>query len=276
MKPIYEYTDYRVFLKDLYSCKKAEQPILSHRYMAAKIGFKSTGYFTQITKGLTNISLKMAHRFAEFFELNKKDAQYFESLVLFNQAQSHAEKKLYYEKMISFKETSVKALDSEHYEYFSKWYNVAIREILNFYRFVGNYEELAKMVQPSISPEQAREAVAILEKLGMVEKNEDGSYSLKNKLVSLHYPQSPAVGNYYLNSLELAKKALDTGDKKERELSTVTMSISEEGYAAITEELKECRRRIMELAEKYQGPNRAYQFGFHVFPISKPLPKEKA
>lgn len=275
MKPLYEYQDYRAFLKDIYSDRKAANPIYTYEYMGSKVGFRSTGYFSQVIRGQTNISLEMAHGFAEFFGLNKKESDYFETLVLFNQAQSHAEKKLYYEKMISFREASPKTLGTEQYEYLSNWHNVAVREILNVYRFQGNYEELAKLVRPAISVEQAREAVATLERIGLVTKDDRGVYTLTGRHVASHFAQSPVAGNYLLNSLEVAKRSLDAIPREERELSSVTMSISKQGYDQITKELQAFRNRIREIAESHEDADRAYQFNFQVFPISNAIPKDK-
>lgn len=274
MKPVFEYTNYRAFLKDLYSERKAADPSFTYDYIGSKVGFKSSGYLSQVIKGQTNVSLEMAHRFAGFFGLNKKESEYFETLVLFNQAQRHDDKKCYYERMMSFKEASVKVLGTNQYEYLSNWHNVAVREILHVYRFRGDYEELAKMVQPAITAEQAKQAVVILEKVGLVQKDAEGVYTLTTEHVSSN-AYSPAIENYLLNSLDMAKKSVDAFAREEREISSVTMSVSRQGYGEIIKELQAFRNRIREIVANNSDPDRAYQFNFQVYPISKPIPRDK-
>lgn len=275
MKPVFEYGDYREFLRDSYLMKKGENPVVTHKYMGSKVGYNASGYFTQVVKGRINISLEMAHGFASFFGLTKKEAEYFEALVLFNQARSHNEKKTYYEKMISFKEASAKTLAPDQYEYFSNWYNIAVRELLYIYRFSGNYEELARLVQPSITPEQARQAIAVLERVGLIRKGEGGAYQITDRHITSGFAESPAAGNYIRNSLEMAKQSLDNVPRNERELSSITISISKDGYDEITKELQDFRNRIRSIIEKHSNPDRGYQFSFQVYPITKTVPKEK-
>lgn len=275
MKPVYQYDDYRAFLKDAYAEKKGRVPGLTYKDVAEAVGFQSCGYFTQIIKGKTNITLERVHGFAEYFGLNKTETDFFEALVLFNQARTHNEKRMHYEKMISFRKATVTALDAQQYEFFTNWHYTAIREILNIYRFKGDYEELAGFVHPAISAEQAKDAVSTLEKIGLVAKSDEGVYSLTQKHIRSQFSQSPAHVNYIANSLEIARKSIDSVPKEERQLSSVTISVSPQGYEEITAELQACRDRIREIAGKHSDASRAYQFNFQVYPISKPIPEEK-
>ena len=45
MKSVFEYSDYRKFLLDYYSEKKAANRNFSHRFIANRVGFKSGGHF---------------------------------------------------------------------------------------------------------------------------------------------------------------------------------------------------------------------------------------
>lgn len=48
MVDIFCYTDYRKFLFDFYEAKKRSTPHFSHRYVAQKVGFSSSGFFSKI------------------------------------------------------------------------------------------------------------------------------------------------------------------------------------------------------------------------------------
>jgi uncharacterized protein (TIGR02147 family) len=73
--------------------------------------------------------------------------------------------------------------------------------------------------------------------------------------------------------MELAKRALDRVPRQERELSTLTMGISEETYAKVKDEIRKCRGRVQELARRQQKAERVYQANFQVFPLSRAKPK---
>ena len=92
MISIFDYTDYRLFLRDFYEAKKEQNPAITHRSIAEKVGFKSSGFFTQVLQGKSNISDEMADNFASFCKLKKQERAFFKTMVAFNQARKHAEK----------------------------------------------------------------------------------------------------------------------------------------------------------------------------------------
>ena len=107
MESIYGYTDYRKFLLDYYNEKKTANTHFSHRFIAGKLGLKSTGHFSLILKGKANISPDLAAKFCDFLNLRKKETEYFEALVDFGQAKSQSRKKRAFDRMIAHKESKV-------------------------------------------------------------------------------------------------------------------------------------------------------------------------
>jgi uncharacterized protein (TIGR02147 family) len=75
------------------------------------------------------------------------------------------------------------------------------------------------------------------------------------------------INTFLFNSLRLAENALGRFKKDERTFSCLTMGISEQGYREILQELREFRRKIMNIANN-DTANRIYQFGFQLFPLS--------
>src|SRR3954469_1069185 len=183
MKFIFNYTDYRKFLCDVYEVRKAKNIHFSHRYIAQKLGFNS-GYFTRILKGERNISNALVYKFIEFLNLNKREGEYFEILVRFNQAKTHSEKKGYFEKLLSFQSAAVNLLSVDQYELFDKWYYMAVREVLAVFPMGDVPERLARLVLPAIKPSEAEKAVELLVRLNLIRKNEQGVYERCEKLWS--------------------------------------------------------------------------------------------
>lgn len=268
---VFEYLNYRQLLKDLYEENKKKQSSFSYRYIGQKVGFKSAGFFTNILQGKRNISHNIIFKFAELFKFNKKETEYFELLVLYDQADQHNQKKYYFEKLLSMRKSKVHELTSEQYMYFDKWHNVAIRELLNYFPFRGDYQQLAKMVNPPITPTEARKSVELLKKLGLIEEKEDHTYRVTNKSITT-YPNVPilAVHNFQLATMDLAKESIDRFPKDERSISTVTLSVSKETFKFIEEKLAIFRREIQNIVENDRHQiDRVYQFNFQVFPLSQ-------
>lgn len=251
MKPIFEYTDYRLFLKEFYTEKRTENPKFSYRFMAERVGFKSAGHFTKIIQGKANISVELALRFANFFRFNRKQTDYFQALVLYNQAKTHDDKRRYFEKTMTFKDARIVTINAPQYEFYEKWYYAVVRELLAYFPFKDDYAGLAAQIDPSISEQEARKAIDVLSRLGFIIKDTDGYYRQADPLIKSNPETSSlAIDNFILNSLDLARKAIDRFPKDSRKLSTTTITVSRKTYDTIVNELREFRAHILNLAQQ--------------------------
>jgi uncharacterized protein (TIGR02147 family) len=274
MIDIFEYIDYRKLLKDLYEEKKKEFPFFSYRYIAQKVGFNSAGFFINIVQRKRNISSESIFKFAQVFKFKAVETEYFEMLVMFDQAKTHDQKKYYFEKILASKKSKIKVTDAQHYEFYSKWYYTAVREVLNFYEFDGDYGLLAKKLSPAITPAEAKKAVTLLETMGFIKKNERGFYQLVDANITTGYDaKSLAINNFLISTTELARQAIDRYPREQRSMSTISFSCSADGYSQIDERLKRIRLEIAEIVRADKNIDRAYHINFHVFPLSNPVPK---
>jgi uncharacterized protein (TIGR02147 family) len=271
MLDVFSYTDYRQLLKDLYRTHKQKKPFFSYRYIGQKVGFKSAGFFTNILNGKRNISSDLIFRFAALFDFSKKQTGYFELLVLYDQAKEHAQRKYYYEKILAATHSPWRTLAKSQYEYFEHWYYVAVRELLGFYRFTGNYRELASLIRPSITPRQAKEAIDVLKRLDLIEHN--GEYYVVTDKAVTTGTEIPLVAmhNFQIAMMQRAAEALDRIPRDERSLSTISFSASSGAYKKIADKLAEFRREVREIIKSDKTwDKQVYQFNFQCFPMSLP------
>jgi uncharacterized protein (TIGR02147 family) len=270
MHQVFSYTDYRRFLLDWYTGQKQRNRHISHRYIGEKLSLKSSGHFSLILKGRAGISSELALRFARLLKLSKRETDYFECLVQYNQAKSFSQKRHWFEKLTRFNESTVRTFDSSMFEYYDRWYYAVIHRVLDFYPFSGDFTALARMVDPPIATRQARRAVEVLQKLGMVRIDGQGRYVSTEPLVSTGYDaDSVAITSYIRGSLDRAKEAMERVAREKRNFSTVTFSVSEQTFAALQEEIRAFRRRLMGIVKADESPRRVYQFNMQIFPVSK-------
>jgi uncharacterized protein (TIGR02147 family) len=269
MISIYQYLDYRKYLKDDFERRKSRNDKFSIRAFAKKLDINA-GTVTRILSGKRNISENTAEKLIKYLKSRKRGEKYFKLLVKFNQTDNTMERRICYEQIKSYRKVNVKSLGADQYEYFSKWYNVAIREILNFYDFHGNYKKLAGMINPRIKPGQARQAIRDLEKLQLIKKNKKNKWELCNRLITTGDKwKNTDIHTFQINMNELGKKAMDNFNRHERDISTITLSLSQKGFKKIAELLKKTRKQIIEIANSDKKVDRAYQANFQLFPLSK-------
>ncbi len=271
MIQIFEYTDYRKYLADWYTGMKAEDSHFSYRYIGTSAGIDA-GNLAKVIKGQRNLSIPAALKLAAFMKLARKEKEYFQNMILFCDARNHKDRKRYFEAMMTFKESNVRILDAAQYEFYNKWYYTAVREALAFFPFNGeNCSELGKIIIPSISADEVKKAIDLLQKLDLIEQNKKGFYKRKDALISTgNDVQSLALNNFIINTMKLAEQSI-TRSPGEINLSSVSLTLSENDFKEVQSEVRAFRRRIMEMAKKSMKPQRVYQFNMQLFPLTKSM-----
>jgi uncharacterized protein (TIGR02147 family) len=92
MKPVFEYIDYRRYLRDYYAENKKSKKYFSYRYFSSRAGIKSPVFLKLIIENKRNLTRPMIEKFCKALDLNNKEALYFRHLVLFNQGKTAQEK----------------------------------------------------------------------------------------------------------------------------------------------------------------------------------------
>jgi uncharacterized protein (TIGR02147 family) len=265
---VFEYTDYREFLKDAFAHKKTTDRQMTYERICETIGMKSKGHLALILQGKARLSIPHALKIAELLKLKKRETEYLQNLVLFNHASSQVDKKTFFEKLLAFKESSIRIVNADQYEFYDKWYHSVIRAILEFNCFTDDYAGLAKKVVPPITPEEAQNSIALMERLGLIARGKDGFYRPVDRVIDTGaIAKTVAIDNVAIQTLRLAQESLDRFPKAERILSGMTLGISAKGYEALVQELRDFRRRIYRLVESDKA-DRVYQVAIQVFPTS--------
>lgn len=275
MKPVFDYTNYRQFLKDYYEERKAESGF-THRDFAALTGMNSTSWLLHLIKGTKNLSADSAVRIAKALKLNRTEAEYFELLVPFTQARNSAARDLLYQRMLALKrKLKIARIGEERYAYYLKWYHPVVRSLVTKVDFgqgsrKPDYAVLARCLTPPITPGEARKSVRLLEKLGFIVLGPDGRYAHADAVVSTgDEVASLNVINYHKQVSRLAEAAHDRAPREERDISALTLGIGEESVRIIKSRIQAFRKEIMELAQASGSADRVYQLNFQFFPVGR-------
>ncbi len=269
MESIFNYRDYRVYLRDHYEECVGRNARFSLRCFAMKIGLNVSN-LTRILKGERNISEETAQRLADYLKLRDRESAYFHLLVQYNQARNPADKQALYEQIRLFRKTRLRNLGPEYDEYFTKWYNIALRELINILPRKLKSADLAKLLLPSPKPNDIRKSFNLLLNLGLVKQNTDGTLELSEKFVTTPDDwTSTTIHSFQIAMAELGKQALDRFVKTDRTISTYTLSLSPEGFMKTIQALERVQQEITEIANSDLGPDRVYELNLQLFPLSK-------
>lgn len=267
---IFDYTNYREALSDFYSWKKSTDPKMSHRYIAQRTGF-SVGVFSHVVRGKSNIAPDKIIRYAKLMKLSKKENEYFEALVLYEQTKESDRKQQLFEKIMRLNKGDIKPLSFDYYEFYNKWYYSVIREVLDCTHFKNDYARLAKRLRPEITATQAEEAIMLLERLGMIQRDEYGLYRKVDAFVYAGSEEhSFMLKNFVTEMIELGKSSIET-PKDERFISWQTISVNSDYYAELVEEVQDFQKRLVAIAEKSKDEDSVYQINMQLFPLTQKL-----
>ena len=277
---VFDYLNYRIYLRDLFQEKKKEKSQFSQKYVLAELGVTSTGFMSNIMAGRKNLTPAQTNKLCIIIGFDKPQSRYFECMVYYTQAKTIEDKNEFLSKLMALQKIKMKTLDSKFMSLFAKWYYVFLRELLENYNYKGENEEenerLGDMLIPELTPEEVKEGVEYLEQLGLIEKDDEGCLRPKDNAISTgDEVKSLHLLNFQMETMELAKKALERIPAEERDISFLSMSLSNDNFGLIKNEIQYFRKRIAKIAVDENNPQNVYQLNFQFFPVTKDIQKAK-
>ena len=273
---VFDYLDFRAFLRDFYVHENTLKKGFSFRAFSRRAGLSSPNHLKRVMEGDRNLALETARKFAKACRLTGDAAQYFEELVRLDQAATVKERQEVHGALSGFRGyRQAQQLDMAHAAYHAQWYIPAIRELAGRADFDGSAKWLAERLWPKISVAEANRALHTLKELGLLVADADGRLVQANDVVTTG-PELPAVhiANYHVMMLERAAASIDLIPSSERDISSVTLLLSEGGVARIKGRIQRFRRELLELAVAEPAGTQVVQVGFQLFPLSLPPDRE--
>lgn len=268
---LYEYTDYRQFLKDWFAASKATRNAYSYRVFSRKAGFKSTNFIMLVIQGHRNLSEESLNKCLYALHLNKQEQEFFRNLVFFNQSQTHQDKDSYYQRLLQSKKFSqLKPIEKQQYEYYSAWYHPAVRELVISKDFDGSPEWIAKKLSPPITPLQAAKSIELLSSLGFIKKNGNGGWEQCGTIISTG-PEltSLVVHNYHKILLDLSKNVMDELSLEYRDTSAMTLGVPRQRLPQLRDKIREFRQEILKLVANDTSPEEVAFLNIQFYPVTK-------
>lgn len=275
---VFEYTDYRTFLRDWYEAAKRGGGSLSYRSFAQRAGLKSINFYKFVMDGVRNLTADSAAKFALGLRLNKQETEFFKKLVLYTQAKTHEEKNRRYQDLLrSRKYSQLKPIEREQYEYYATWYHPVVRELVVSKDCDGTSEWIAGRLSPAITPAQAEKSVELLEKLGFVERTEDGRWRQASSIVSTGAElKSHIVHNYHKLVLDLTKRVIDETPVERRDVSTMTLGVVRGRVPELKRLIQNFRQEVLKAVASDTEPEEVVQLNIQMFPLTiLPSPRQE-
>lgn len=272
---LFDYDDCRKFLHDYFEEQKKVSTAFSHRYFAAKAGFKTSSYCLNVIRGRFKLTQKSAEKIATAMGLGDVQRNYFLTLAEFNQSEKIEKRDLLWERILQIRKAAeFTHLTNREQTYFSKWYNPIIRELMVNSNWNEDYKVLARMVTPPITANEARNAVKNLLELGLVKKI-DGGYEETSLMVDASNVSPIALHQIRRDYIQHAMRAVECIPRDEQYAAFTTLAMSEETFKYVIDVMKDARKKIMTKVANDTNVERVYEMMFMTFPMSQKISEDE-
>lgn len=265
-----EYNNFRIFVRDYYAERK-DRSGFTWRDFAKAAGYSSPVFLKLVCDGKANLSEAGVERVASAIGLVGVDLQYFRLLVSFNQEKDSAAKKQAFAEMRKLaKDNETAVVGEDQYDYYESWLNPVIREVAPLMNG-ATPAKMAEQVMFDADTAKVKKSLKLLQKTGLLEKDEQGEFKQGNKSITTGSLEvaSLAIREMHRQMGELAVQSLDQVPVDERDISGLTIGISEDAFAKIAKEIADFRRRVSSIVMEDSGNERVYRLNVQLFPLTK-------
>jgi uncharacterized protein (TIGR02147 family) len=269
---VFDYTSFRKWMKEYIEARREIDASFSYRAAARKFGFASPNYLQQVIDGKRNLSEKSISQIAGACKIGKKASHYFSLLVRFAQTEDFTDKnRLFSEIIRSRTQSSVIKIIADQWEYYNEWYHCVVRELVAGLAMDSmDYAAIARRVYPAILPKQVKKSIEMLFKRGFIRANDSGILEQSSPLIATdRETQSILIRNFHRKMLGIARDSLATVPPEKREISSITMKISRNGFDRVKRRIQDFKEELMQIIKDDENTDRVYQANFTLFPLSK-------
>lgn len=270
---IFDYLDYRGFLRDNIAFLQAKNKKYSQRWLAKKAGLKSPQLISMILSGQRSLSASNAQLLSYAMGLSERAEEFFLLLVdLAHLENSEKQMELVAKIETHFKNGIFKEIPDQGFEYLRKWYYPALRELVTLKNFQDKPEAISALLGIGIA--DAKDARTLLLELGFLHKKNG---KLERREPSLHAPdfiQPIVMANYHLQMLEKSFNALSL-PREHRYFDNLTFGVPKKLLPEIRELMRRWIRELDILVESYPQKDEVYQLNLQLFSLTQGRVYEK-
>lgn len=275
---VHDFLDYREYLRAYFDAKKAMNPHFSHRVFAREAGLGSQSYLSMVIERKRNLSMRSLPKFIDGLKLAGRERSDFETLVRYDQCDDLEEKSRLFSELLKQRSNRSELFDleRERFEFLSQWHAVAIYVLVGLQGFQYDPEWISRALGRKITSAQAREALSLLSRLGLIVESEGVWRQVLGAITVKDNTRAMAVARYHEAHLRLAFEALKKLPIEQREMAGATISIPASHLDELKEKIRAFRRELNTWSSSFQDSNQVFQVNLQLFPLSEQITGQTA
>lgn len=273
---LYQYSDYRKYLKDYYNSQKTEKASYSYRVFAQRARLTSPNYLKLVIDGKRRITDRLVDPFIRGLGLNPQQSNYFRNLVFYQEARDVEAKRQYLDKLVTIRkraQSRTEVLRPEQHELLSHWYHWIIRELVILEGFQEDPLWISARLGKKVTPREAQDSLDLLLGFGLLKRDDTGKLVQNEPLLSTGDEISTLlVRHLHRQFIEKGVEALFSLPPEEREIQGVNLALPR---AVLPQVKRYIRKFAHELNQKFSAPSEGgvadtvYHLNLNFFPLTQ-------
>lgn len=262
---IYEYSDYRAYLKSVLAGRTSENRLYSLRAFAQKLKLANS-YLSEVLAGKKPLSTDAALRISIRLGLTEFESQYLCLMVQLDGEKDPEYRSILIERLQSFRaQHKVFDLSSEMFRVIADWYHLAILE-MTFLPGVS-MEAAAIARRLGITEIEASTAIERLARLDLIEKVDGRWAKTKDYMLAKSDVSDGAFKRFHRQFLEKASEALEAQDPRERVSSTDVLPLDSRRLDEVRALVDQFVSEVIKVSKKSKVKDHVYCLGVHFFSL---------
>lgn len=162
----------------------------------------------------------------------------------------------------------VRILDGETFKFYESWKYPVLRELASIMPGAKPLT-LSRMCHQEVTAMEVREVLHDLVKMGLLKKTGEDVYEQAEKsLEGSAEALSVAIRTMHRDMARFAEGAIDRFNAEERNITGITMGLTQNSYQRVIQILADCRRQIVDVVAAEEGAEQVYRLNLQLFPLT--------
>lgn len=274
---VFDFTDYRNFLKSFVQRAQENKREFSLRLWARKLGFQGPSGLSMILNGSRHPGGELLDRFIDYFHFTQQETKYFKSLVRLAKADGNAEKRaaLFKELQKFHPKKEFRLLDADVFDAMANWYTFALRELVATKDFKEDYQWISKRLNKKVSSIEIKKALKKMLDLCLLKRSEKEIKLLQadEEVTTTTDIASEALKQFHHQMMTRAQESLREVPVELREITGVTLNMNPSKMEQAKKLIREFRISFAKLMGE-SSAEEVYQLNIQFFPLTN-LKKEQ-
>lgn len=273
MPELFEYHQYREFLKDYYEEQKARKTGFTYARFSQKAGLGSPNYFKLVMDGEKNLTAANIIRFCNGMDLDPARRDYFEALVHFNQAKDVEVRKHYQERVLRLRErkgaAARRTLEEYEFEMLSSWVHHAVLVLTNVRGFRESPVWIQQRLFGLVSEAEISRILENLQTMGLLVRDEKGRLRQSHRQIHTRPELRRKAGRaFYEGLFARAAQSFQITPPDQRELGAYLVGLSVKQLPELRKRVRDFLADLNDWALSHSSPDQVYALVFGALPLS--------